>query len=247
MCRLTDAELLSIWEVALPQHPMVRALTILATALPEVSQNDLLALSIGQRDANLLRLRQATFGAQLASYAACPNCQERLEFAFTVADVLETERSSMPAATAQMHEAQIEEYTIRFRPPNSEDLLPIIHSRDLETAYHLLFQRCVVQVFHKGEKVPLTIVPETILSKIAECIGKCDPQAEVLFTLNCSTCGHVWSTLFDIVSFFWHEICVEAKRLLREVHLLASAYSWSEAAILSMSAARKQFYLEMVV
>jgi len=52
--------------------------------------------------------------------------------------------------------------------------------------------------------------------------------------------------MFDIVSFFWSEICVQAKRLLREVHILARAYGWREADILSMSAARRQLYLEMV-
>jgi len=52
---------------------------------------------------------------------------------------------------------------------------------------------------------------------------------------------------FDIASFFWAEICVQAKRLLREVHTLARAYGWREMDILSMSPARRQFYLEMVI
>ncbi len=52
--------------------------------------------------------------------------------------------------------------------------------------------------------------------------------------------------MFDVVSFFWSEICVQAKRLLREVHTLARAYGWREADILNMSTARRQFYLEMV-
>jgi len=244
---LSEAELLHVWEVALPQHPIERALTILATVLPETRRDKLLALSIGQRDTYLLTVRQATFGAQLASYAECPACLERLEFAFTAADVLVTERSHLPDADTQLYEAQIEDYTFRFRPPNSGDLVPIARCLDQTMAYHLLLQRCMVQTLQEGEDIPLMAVPETVLPKIAECIGECDPQAEVLFTLNCPVCGHMWSICFDIVSFFWSEICVQAKRLLREVHLLASAYGWSEAAILSMSTARRQFYLEMVV
>jgi hypothetical protein len=37
-----------------------------------------------------------------------------------------------------------------------------------------------------------------------------------------------------------------AKRLLAEVHLIASAYGWSEAEILGLSRARRDFYLDMV-
>jgi hypothetical protein len=37
-----------------------------------------------------------------------------------------------------------------------------------------------------------------------------------------------------------------ARRLLIEVHSLASAYGWSETDILSMSEPRRALYLEMV-
>jgi hypothetical protein len=48
------------------------------------------------------------------------------------------------------------------------------------------------------------------------------------------------------VTFFWSEISAEARRLLLEVHNLASAYGWSESDILSMSALRRRYYLEMI-
>jgi hypothetical protein len=37
-----------------------------------------------------------------------------------------------------------------------------------------------------------------------------------------------------------------AKRLLGEIHNLASAYGWSEDAILSLSNSRRALYLQMV-
>jgi hypothetical protein len=66
-----------------------------------------------------------------------------------------------------------------------------------------------------------------------------------LLDLRCPTCGHSWHALFDIVAFFWAELASQAKRLLREVHTLARAYGWREADIVSMSARRRQLYLEM--
>jgi hypothetical protein len=77
-------------------------------------------------------------------------------------------------------------------------------------------------------------------------MADCDPQADVEIARTCSACGHQWQTSFDIVSFFWTEICAQAKRLLREVDILARVYGWREADILSMSAARRRAYLEMV-
>jgi len=73
-----------------------------------------------------------------------------------------------------------------------------------------------------------------------------DPQADVRLDLTCTACGHHWESIFDIATYFWREIDDWAQRMLRDVHILAMAYSWSEADILSMSAWRRQAYLQMV-
>ena len=64
-------ELLRIWEVALRQHPVDRALTILAIALPDLPRDELLAQSVGQRDACLLTVRERIFGSQFSCFAEC--------------------------------------------------------------------------------------------------------------------------------------------------------------------------------
>src|SRR5947209_4905647 len=87
MRTLSGQELLRIWEHGLGQHPVERALTMLSVAFPDVSRSELLALSVGQRDAYLLALREAAFGSQLTAFAQCQQCQERLEFSFDTADV----------------------------------------------------------------------------------------------------------------------------------------------------------------
>ena len=42
------------------------------------------------------------------------------------------------------------------------------------------------------------------------------------------------------------EVAAAARRLMADIHELASAYGWSEAAIVSMSTARRAAYLEML-
>jgi len=50
----------------------------------------------------------------------------------------------------------------------------------------------------------------------------------------------------DMARFLWMEVRAAARRLLGEIHQLASAYGWSERAIAGMSPGRRAAYLEML-
>lgn len=240
MARLDYATLLQIWEVGQRQHPIDQALSILRAAFPHDSWQSLGELSIGQRDARLLRVYEKTFGQTLMAIAICAACQEVLEFSFRVADIQE------PATTkeASAYELALEGYQLRFRLPNSFDLAAIVNSHDVSGARRILLQRCVLKAQRDGQAV--NDLPPDVMTALAEQMSKNDPQAEVIFNLSCPACGHQWQALFDVLAFLSPKIAQQAKRLLHEVHALASAYGWHEADILSMSAVRRQFYLEMV-
>jgi len=242
MQALSGQEILSIWELGLEQHPLDRALTMLRVAFPEWPWDELVTLSIGQRDDLLLTIREYTFGSRLMGLAVCPECQDRLEFTIEIADI-HTAQGVQPVD--QEYQLTVDDYELRFRLLNSTDLTAIVGCRDVLTARRLLIERCVVQARQNGAEVDRATLPETVSSALARNMIKYDPQAEVVLDLSCAACGQRWQTLFDIVLFLWSEICAQAKRLLREVHTLAQSYGWHEADILSMSAARRQIYLEM--
>lgn len=238
---LSAYDLLRVWEVGEDQHPLDRALILLAAACPELTWDELAALSVGQRDARLLTLRERTSGPRLNGFVECPRCAERLEFDVAVADL----RVESSDAGGEAQELFTEGLALRFRLPNSRDLAAVLDSQDPAEARDLLVQRCVLQASRDGAPVAGSELPADVISRLALRMGECDPQAEVLMDLRCPTCDHAWQTLFDIVAFFWAELAAQAKRLLREVHTLARAYGWCEADILRMSARRRQFYLEM--
>jgi hypothetical protein len=73
-----------------------------------------------------------------------------------------------------------------------------------------------------------------------------DPLSETRLKLHCPKCGNEWDETLDLVVFLWSEIEARAKRLLLDVHDLASAYGWTEKEILSLSEPRRANYLEMV-
>lgn len=236
---LSVPELLNVWEGGLATRPFERALAILAAASPECSRAILCRLSIGRRDAGLLRLREWAFGPELPIVAMCPSCQHQLETALPLGELcapLEVDREPESCL-------EIGEYRIRYRPPATEDLMACT-AIDMSMNRRILFNRCVLESNHLNNSVPVEELPAEIIEAAIQQISEAD-ESEILIDLSCPNCEWHWHELFDIVSFFWMEIDAWARRLLREVHILASAYGWKESDILALSPVRREIYLAM--
>ncbi len=242
MRALKEAELLANWERGLNQSPIQRALALLAVAYPETSLEALASLDLGQRDARLLTLREQMFGPSLSGLVACPACGERLELTFTVEDI--RVMSDVPPDTTLT--LSHHNYEVRFRLPNSLDLIAAANSPDVIAARRLLLRRCILSLQTEMTEMPVEPLPADLEAAIVEKMAQADPQADVQLALTCSACEHQWLALFDIALFFWNELNAWAYRLLYEIHRLATAYSWLEADILALSPWRRQFYLQQV-
>ena len=155
---LTASVVLKVWERGRGLHPVDRALVLLAAAQPGAPWEQLARLSIGQRDAQLLSLRELTFGPRLASYAECPVCGEKLEFDHQVSDFLSspavnTENGGTEHRLAAQTTQIFGDYTVRFRLPDSFDLAAVASSGDPEIARRVLLERCVVDVAQRASGV----------------------------------------------------------------------------------------------
>ena len=240
---LLAPDILRIWERGRDAHPLERGLFVLGAGLPDVAWEELAALSVGQRNAALLRLREVTVGSTIESVAACPHCGEQLELSFQVSDIRYDEPRL--GQGPREYELSVEGYDLRYRLLTSRDLAVARRWRDVEQAGEALLRRCVVAARREGESVAVNALPETVVVALADALGEQDPQSEVRIALECPSCGTEFRTMFDVEAFFWSELAARAMRVLREVHMLARAYGWREADILSMSARRRQAYLEM--
>jgi hypothetical protein len=234
--RISATSLLQVWERGQLQAPVEKALTLLAAAYPDATREELAMLSIGRRDASLLTLREQLFGSQLSSLTDCPACGEQLELNFNVADI----RATSPAVGSSLSVSE-SGYELELRLPNSFDLLRLANCSTISEMRSQLFAQCVMGVTQGLDNLPAEIVNLAIAR-----MGEADPQADVEVDLSCPECRHVWQTGFDIVTYLWSELHTWAGQMLREVHLLASSYGWSEADILNMSAPRRRGYLEML-
>lgn len=236
---LSVPELLNIWERGLGSRPFERALAILSVATPESSTADLARMSIGRRDASLLRLREWAFGSEMAIVAACPRCQRQVETALTVTDLCASVESTSNSETSPA----IGDYKFRCRAPNTDDLVACV-GLDMAMSRRTLLTHCVLHSTCRGGPTAVDELPTEVVDAVIERIAEAD-QADIRIDFTCPDCEYRWNELFDIVSFFWTEIDAWARRLLREVHILASAYGWRESDILALGPTRRQIYLTM--
>jgi hypothetical protein len=240
MPAIAAADLLEAWEQGQRLLLPSRALVVLAAR--GWGREALDRLSVGQRDALLIELRAQVFGSHVVSIADCPACSERLELAFDLRDI----SMPPPGDPTEAFELACEGYTLLARPPSAGDLEALDPVGGLDERRAALLRRCVLGARSGEQAIATEDLPAPVVAQLAAHLAAADPQADVQLALDCPACGHAWSALFDIVSFFWRELDAWARRTLRDVHTLAWAYGWREAEILGLSVERRAFYLELV-
>jgi hypothetical protein len=236
------SELLKVWERCRSQPPVDRALSLLTLEHSEAEVEDLAELKIGERDARLLELREKIFGSRMAGRSDCPACGQSIEMNFTVSQIQTAPVSDVPETCA----AKFGEYEINFRLPNSDDLATLVPGDDTATQRRCLFQRCILNAKCNGQPVAAGHLPEATVTALSARMSELDPRGDVQLVMSCPLCSHRWHAPLDIASFVCSEVHAWAVRLIRDVHVLASAYGWRESDILAMSPERRQDYLELI-
>ena len=230
---LSDADILDLWDRGTGRHPIDRALLVIGTARLGTDGESPADWSLGRRNQALAQLRGECFGHSIHGWTPCPSCGERLEF--------ETDwRTLAEKAGDADADTPITVGGAVFRLPTSRDLARVTHEVEPLRAALRLLEQCRL---HADSPATWS---EQELNEIGESLAHADPLAETRLALTCPDCMHAWEAGFDIAAFLWEEIEARAKRTLYEVHTLASAYGWSEAQTLSLSARRRSLYVGMV-
>ena len=97
----TASQLLDVWEQGRFQTPAQRAFSLLTLAVPAASSEKLGDYGIGQRDQELLRLRERIFGPRMTGTAQCPACGQEIELDFSVSDIRAPIASDRMAAASE--------------------------------------------------------------------------------------------------------------------------------------------------
>ena len=242
MQHLSDRSLLLLWEQGLSQSLIEKSLRLIVHTFPGLDIQTAAALSIGDRDARLLRIRKALFFFFLQNATHCPACGEKIEWEMPVSGLeLQT---IQPAAERPQLEFQYQNKELVMRLPNTMDVLEAIELESPEEQSNSLLQRCILRSSLPFERVE--DYPESLKSDILHQMESLDPQANIEIQVQCPACQHAWNMLFDIMNYLWTEIGQLAHRLLQDVFLLARSFGWPEAEILAMSRTRRNWYIQML-
>ena len=252
---LPIAEIPELMEEGWNQGSVQRALILLQAAFPESSLEELASLSIGRRDARLLKLRETLFGPHLQSVADCPQCSERIELKFEIKDICITPTDC--SSEQQLHQGNellsmtVDGIEINYRLPNSFDLIQAGELPSITEARTFILRQCVLQGKRPGlESDSVSLQKMLRVTKVCEVIiqqmEQADPQADIQLKLVCFACEHQWLIPFDILTFLWKELETRSHRVLQDVHILAATYHWKEVDILAMSPWRRRMYLSMI-
>jgi hypothetical protein len=189
-------------------------------------------LSVGDREAVLLRLRQQALGDRVALVASCPDlaCGQPMDLDVTLSSVL-----CAPVEDPET-EVPIRRGLILRRPTGADQLaVADLTLDDPDRAALELLRRCVVT----GE------LGDADIEAACEAFDRADPQAGCNLALTCPTCSARFTSPLDAADLLRRELGSE-RELDVAVHLLAYHYHWTEDAILGLPVARRRRYIQML-
>ncbi len=240
MRAFSNADFLTLWEDGQRLHSLDRGLLAIQALFPERAGESVADWPLGRRNQALAQLHAECFGTALQGWTVCDRCGEKMEFAVDCRSLIERQREGSSAPIVFKGRA--------FRVPNSRDLARIAGERDTDAAALRLRDSCRIEDARKDEDdsgLSMAWSGEE-LEELGDKMILADPLAEIALAFECPTCKSASEEAIDLPAFFWAELEAYARRLLREVHILAAAYGWSEDEILSLSDSRRAIYLRMV-
>lgn len=229
---MTPAEKLSFWEIGSRLSPLDRS--VLAAQVAGVPASQAADLPLGERNRVLARLYVEHFGGALEGFTQCTQCGQKLEFNFDVRQVANA------APLEASHVVVVGQW--KFRLPTSRALALALHGGDEASARHRLLVQCSEEPI--GAAFDWS---EEDMATIEEKLSEADSLADIQIGFKCPECGADFAEALDLGSFLWAEIESDARQLFDDIHLLASAYGWTEDEVLQLSSVRREAYVRRVL
>lgn len=229
MRSLSNSQLLDLWENGAALHPLDRGLLALSRAHPEEAAEALADWTLGRRNRALLELHAGLFGERLHAWSACAACGEKMEISLDWKALISDSAS----------EEAIKFGEARFRPLTTRDLAEASRQPDVNSAALCLARRCAL------DAADFQTWSSEEIEQLGDRLAAADPLAEIRLALVCPACQSESTETIELTTFLWTEIEARAKALLWQIHIIASAYGWTQDEILALSHARRAHYVEM--
>jgi len=185
-----------------------------------------------------LTIRQAWLGERISTDARCrdPDCQERMDVEFAIPAYIAHHRPGRYPGLRPAQEAgwfELAGAAASFRLPTIGDLQAAAVSADPESC---LRERCMRPA----------AVSAAVARRVSRAMTALAPSLTGTVAARCPACGGSELLQFDPVTYSLTELRDAASGLYEEVHLLASAFGWTEDAILALPRRRRARYAELI-
>lgn len=191
------------------------------------------AMPVSSRVAALLTIVQATCGRDVLEATTVCACGERTSLELPVAQLIAM--SGDPDDVLTMSEGR------RFRRPLG---------RDQQRWRERTAERPADTFAAMVRDLALDRIEGPLSADSIEAIGQAfeefDPLSALRLDVECAHCGRQQRVAADLQELCLIELLRVRERRVREVHVLARAYGWSEESILALSNGRRQLYLRLI-
>ena len=207
-----------------------------------VNQPSWAALTVTDFEATLLGLRSFLFGDTVRCLFRdrSHQCVERMELEFSIAAFLEEVHPAAPRGVRPVEGDRIwfwmtgnDDPGVRFRLPAVDDQVRVLGERRPAA---LLARRCI-----DAENIGARR-----LARIERAMEALAPLVSRPLKGNCPGCGQPLTVPLHVPRLVMDELQKSAAGVYEEVHAIAAAYHWDEAAVLAMPQRRRRAYAEAI-
>jgi hypothetical protein len=233
----TGEDELLVLESGGPAAATTLALAVRLATDPAGGAIDWPALPAVDLGAAALLIRSSWLGNTIRTEALCPagGCDEPIDVAFGIEAYLDHHRPRAFRGAAEVEPGwfALTGTETRFRIPTVGDLLESLEGAEPAAA---MLERCV------RPSDPSAAVARRI-DRALEALA---PRLDGELSGMCPACGRTVDLRFEPISYVLEELRDASTGLFAHVHELASAYQWSEQAILALGRRRRHGYVAMI-
>jgi hypothetical protein len=231
MAACSAACLIEVWDPASRSPPHQRlAAVLVATEGAEAIHAD----TLGGRNRRLLLLHRGLVGKAIEARVTCAHCAAESEFALPIDAIL-----AVPAPDPDARvRVRCGRRMLSFRLPRMADIEVASSAAAAGDVRGAVLERCRIG----GDGA----IPAGATERLGRKFEALDPAASIVVNIACSGCARSIAASVDLAAFVARDLDRMVDSLFRDIDLIASAYGWSEQAILALAPERRRRYVAMI-
>lgn len=220
-----------------------RRLLLVSAGVAGTGEVDTGRFSLSAAERILLEVRRRTFGESLRGNLCCPACGMTLAVQIDATQLMDDNPVGAPGPVT----VEVDGLRVVARIPTLDDLVAAAGAGTSAAIRLHLVDACIVAAYGPDGEVETSDLHDDVIAHVGDALVAADQFAELRLAPTCDACGATWLALVDMGRWLWDEVEAAAERLLDQVHLLASAYGWSEGTVVALSPRRRRAYADRVV